>query len=342
MGKRCFMRPSFCLAVAALAAALMLPQKNICASADENGGREVYIGGMTAGFFLSEEGVRIVGFSGVTTEKGEVNVAKDSPLKNGDRIIEADGYAIKSIADLGGALKKSFGKEMSIKVIRGGDIITLSVSPIKDVNGRYKLGILIRDNISGIGTVTYIMKDNLHYGALGHEVFDENSVQLSIADDNVYPCSIVGINKGKKGKAGELKGIFLNEKPFATAETICDTGIYGTFSSEYDMSKFKVIHTASSQEAHIGKATIYSTLSGTEPKEYDISIVKVDKKNRENKNYVIKIEDDGLMELSGGIVQGMSGSPIIQDGKMIGAVTHVFLNDPSRGYGIDINNMLKN
>ena len=156
----------------------------------------------------------------------------------------------------------------------------------------------------------------------------------------MFGCSIVGVLKGVRGKAGELKGMFLNEVSFGKAEKLCQCGIYGQINKDYDTSNLESA-TADSKQVKMGKATIYSTISGIFPQSYDIEIVKVDKNNKENKNYVIKITDDDLIDQTGGIVQGMSGSPILQEGKVVGAVTHVFLNDPTRGYGIDINRMLQ-
>ena len=163
---------------------------------------------------------------------------------------------------------------------------------------------------------------------------------MQIAKGTVYECNIVGVNKGIRGKAGELKGMFLSNKTLGTAEKLCNCGIFGQISQEFEVDDLMRV-VADSAEVVPGKAYIYSTVNGVSPKKYEIEIVKVDKWNKENKNYVIKITDDDLIEETGGIVQGMSGSPILQDGKLIGAVTHVFLNDPTRGYGIDIQEMIK-
>ena len=169
---------------------------------------------------------------------------------------------------------------------------------------------------------------------------DENKNSLGIADAKVYLCSVIGVNRGMRGKAGELRGLFMNDTSLGNAEKVCSTGLYGIFDKNYDFSHCKLAEIAPLSEATIGKAVIYSTVDGTCPQEYEINIVKVDAGNRENKNFVIKVTDERLIEETGGIVQGMSGSPILQEGKLIGAVTHVFLNDPTRGYGIGIENML--
>lgn len=163
---------------------------------------------------------------------------------------------------------------------------------------------------------------------------------LEAGDGNIFRCSIVGVVRGERGRAGELKGLFLNENRVAKADKNCESGIYGNFGKEYDCSGLKTVPIG--DEAKPGAASILTTVDGVAPKEYEIGIVKVDAGNRQNKNFVIKITDDELLAQTGGIVQGMSGSPIMQDGKLIGAVTHVFLNDPTRGYGIAISNMLGN
>ena len=150
------------------------------------------------------------------------------------------------------------------------------------------------------------------------------------------------MNKGTRGRAGELRGLFMNDKPLASADKVCEDGLYGTFDKNYDFSHIKTVEAAPVSEAKIGKACIYSTVDGICPQEYQISIVKVDANQKDNKNFVIKITDERLIDETGGIVQGMSGSPIVQNGKLIGAVTHVFLNDPTRGYGIGIEKMLEN
>lgn len=304
-------------------------------------GCEYYLGGMTAGFTLSQGGAEVIGLNEVAAKDGLLCPAEKAGIKAGDCIVAADGIAIKSISDLNAALERSNGKTIKLTVKRSGETAEVELTPAKDAKtGKFKIGVLIRDTLTGIGTVTYINKETLRFGALGHAVATENSSQLSIADSKVYSCSVVGVNKGVRGKAGELRGLFINDKPIATAERVCDAGLYGTFQKSYDFSRLRTVESAPVSEAKIGKACIYSTIDGLFPQEYQISVVKVDANQKDNKNFVIKITDERLIEETGGIVQGMSGSPIIQNGKLIGAVTHVFLNDPTRGYGIAIENML--
>lgn len=312
----------------------------ILAKADECS-YEVYVGGMPAGFTLSAGGVQIIGLCEVMGEDGVYTPAADCGLLVGDILEKAGGIALTSITQLNEIINKNGGKQIQLSVVRGGEALEVKINPMKDrVTGRYKIGVIVRDSVSGIGTVTYIRKDDGRFGALGHSVTGENKNELSITTGGVYGCSIVGVMKGVRGKAGELKGMFLNEISFGKAEKLCQCGIYGQINEDYDTSCLETAQ-ADSDDVKMGKATIYSTISGIVPKEYQIEIVKVDKSNKENKNYVIKITDKELIDQTGGIVQGMSGSPILQEGKLVGAVTHVFLNDPTRGYGINIDCMMQ-
>jgi len=299
-----------------------------------------YIGGMTAGFMLSAGGAEVIELSEVVAEDGIHRPAADAGITTGDCICAVDGVCIKTIQQLNETLERSNGKEVRVTIRRNGECAEIKLRPIKEkTSGKFKIGVLIRDTLTGIGTVTYIEKGSLKFGALGHGVSDDNSA--GIADSKMYSCSIIGINKGMRGKAGELRGLFLNDKPLATATTICETGLYGTFDKSYDFSRCETVEIAPLSEATIGKAIIYSTINGTCPQKYEIMIAKVEPNNKGNKNFVIKVTDEKLISETGGIVQGMSGSPIIQNGKLIGAVTHVFLNDPTRGYGIGIEKMLQ-
>ncbi len=300
---------------------------------------EVYIGGMPAGFTLGMGGAQVVGICEVLTENGAACPAREAGLEVGDVIIAFNGIKISSAEDIGSALSCCNGRKSQVTV-KGREANELvEIQPAKDLaSGRYKLGILIRDSVSGIGTVTYIEKGSLRFGSLGHPVSDEGGKLMELDGGDIYRCTIVNVIKGERGKAGELKGLFMGDNKIATADKNCETGIYGNFGESLDISALKKAEVCS--EAHPGKASIVSTVDGVEPKEYEISIVKVDDDNKQNKNFVLKVTDAQLLSATGGIVQGMSGSPILQDGKLIGAVTHVFLNDPTRGYGIAIGNMI--
>ncbi len=328
--------------IAALAALFCCIFFSVPQTVADAAGEKYYLGGMTAGFMLGAGGAEIIDLSEVSADDGVHRPAEEAGLRAGDCICAIGDTPIKTIAQLNEALLKSGGNEIVLTVKRGGESAQVPIRPVKEKkSGKYKIGVLIRDTLSGIGTVTYIEKETGRFGALGHKVADENDNRLQIADPKVYLCSIVGVNKGTRGKAGELRGLFLNDRTIAKAEKVCSTGLYGKFEA-YDFSHCKLVDIAPLAEATIGKATIYSTVDGVCPQSYEIAIAKVDPDNKENKNFVIKVTDEKLIRETGGIVQGMSGSPILQNGKLIGAVTHVFLNDPTRGYGIGIEKMLEN
>ncbi len=333
------MRKSSFFAIISLSFAFALcGNTSISASADEP---TIYIGGMAAGFTLKSGGVQVVGLCEVMTEEGIRAPASNAGLQSGDKIIKMDGVLIDSIEKLNEIVDKSKGKGVKIEIKRGEDTLAFLITPAKDkTNNRYKIGILARDSVSGIGTVTYIDQTNKRFGALGHAVTGENRQEMTVSNGFIYSCSIVGVSKGVRGKAGELRGMFLNDKTFGNAEKTSNCGIFGTISSDFNTDGL-IKTTVDSQSVAPGKAFIYSTVNGVKPQKYSIEIVKVDKNNKENKNYVIKVTDNDLIEQTGGIVQGMSGSPIIQNNKLVGAVTHVFVNDPTRGYGIDIQTMMK-
>jgi stage IV sporulation protein B len=300
----------------------------------------VCVGGMSAGFTLKSGEAQVIGLCEVVTENGVVSPAVQAGLRSGDRIVKVAGIRVETIDELNEIIGKSGGKAIAVEIIRGQEQLKITIQPVKDkITDRYKIGILARDSVSGIGTVTYIDKRKARFGSLGHSVTKENKAPLRISDGIVYECSIVGVQKGIRGKAGELRGMFISDKQVGVAEKLCDCGIFGTVSKDFDYQNMQTV-VASSSQVTMGKAYIYSTVNGISPQKYEIEIVKVDKNNKENKNYVIKITDDTLISETGGIVQGMSGSPILQNGRMVGAVTHVFINDPTRGYGIDIQTML--
>ena len=307
------------------------------AYADEE---ELYLGGFPAGFILSTQNVEVIGLCEVETESGTLCPARDGGIMPGDLIKRINNESITSVSKLTSTLNEDYAV-YKFEIERGNENLNIQLQPAKDKkSGKKHFGMLVRDSLNGIGTVTYIDKSTGEFGALGHPVADANGKLIEINGGTMYGCNIYDVKRGMRGNPGELKGIFDNGAMMGTISKNSTCGIYGKISSEYDLSSLKRVKKGEARQAEMGKAQIYSTLNGSTCEQYEISIIKVDENNRENKNYVIKINDKRLLDKAGGIVQGMSGSPIVQNGKLIGAVTHVFVNDPTRGYGISIDNML--
>lgn len=313
-----------------LTLAIFVFSSNSVAYANEN---VVYLGGFPAGFSISTKGSQVVGLCDVITLDGVKTPSKDADILVGDVILSIDDVSVNSACDI----EKNIKKEglIKLKIKRCGEIIEKDIMPAKDLTGSYKLGVFIRDDVCGIGTVTYIYNNRL--ASLGHPVIDENGEQIEIVGGEVFSCKITGCVKGEKGKAGELRGVFNKMNKLAEIDKNLISGVYG----DYQKNKNIKLNKIEIGSAKMGDATIYTTVEGEEPSEYKISIIKVDS-NETNKNFVIKVIDKELLEKTGGIVQGMSGSPIVQNGKLVGAVTHVFINDPTRGFGISIENMINN
>lgn len=302
--------------------------------------QKLYLGGFPAGFTLNTTTVEVIGICDVVTKEGMKSPARDCGIKAGDVICDINGEKVTQTSDINRILAKNY-KKYSIKINREDEQLSMDINPAVDFSsGSKRLGILVKDSINGIGTVTFIDKTNNKFASLGHPVTDLKNNLIEINGGTVYGCLVYEVKKGVRGTPGELRGAFENNRILGKATTNCPCGIYGDVAEGFDYSKLVEVEKGSVSSAKIGKAYIYTTLNGNTPKRYEISIVKTDRSNKDNRNYVIKIDDEELIEKSGGIVQGMSGSPIIQNGKLIGAVTHVFINDPTRGYGIDIDKML--
>ncbi|MDE5942873.1 MAG: PDZ domain-containing protein [Clostridia bacterium] len=300
----------------------------------------LYLGGFPAGFTLNTTTVEVIGICEVMTSDGMRSPARESGIKTGDVIDKINGREVNCTKDVNDILAEEY-KKFEVTILRGGETLTVEVNPALDLTTKSKrLGVLVKDSINGIGTVTYIDKANNKFASLGHPVADLNGSIIEINGGTVYGCFIYDVKKGVKGTPGELRGAFEGSTVLGKAAVNCACGIYGDLSEKFDVSKLIKVEKGSIDSVKMGKACIYSTLEGSEVQKYDISIVKVDKNNKDNRNFVIKIDDEKLISKSGGIVQGMSGSPIVQNGKIIGAVTHVFINDPTRGYGIAIDKML--
>ncbi len=302
--------------------------------------QSLYLGGFPAGFTLNTTTVEVIGICDVITKEGLKSPARDCGIIIGDVIEGINGRQVDCTEDINKILSDDYKKYL-LTLIREGEKFTVEIFPATDfASGAKRLGVLVKDSINGIGTVTYIDKTNNKFASLGHPVTDLKNNLMEINGGTVYGCLVYEVKKGVRGTPGELRGAFENFNVIGKACLNCSCGIYGDLSSDFDTSGLIKVQKGSIDDVRIGKASIYTTLHGNDVKEFEISIVKVDKTNKEHRNFVIKIEDEELIGITGGIVQGMSGSPIVQNGKLVGAVTHVFINDPTRGYGIGIENML--
>lgn len=306
------------------------------------GDENVYLGGNAVGFSIKTEGVIVVGKNSVLTNNGLVSVCENQNINAGDVITHIDGVSIKDANDIPNHLK-STNDSVNLTLKRGSKSFDVTLHPQVDTNGNKKLGLWVRDDATGIGTLTYVDSKTLDFGALGHPVTDgETGTKIDIQKGQVYDCSVVGIEKGERGKPGELKGVFLSSKNAkGEIEGGNDFGIYGKILEKSGMVDENVVAGVGGRLAvKPGKAQIMSSVSGVR-EYYDIEIIKASKqKSAKDKSMVFRVIDKRLLELTGGIIQGMSGSPILQNGKLVGAVTHVFVSDPTKGYGIYIDWMM--
>lgn len=290
-------------------------------------------GGENIGISINTKGVMVVG----TYEINGKYPALEAGIKLGDTIIKVDDTKINSIDELVSVLSNKTGKvEMTLK--RNNKEYSTELL-LTEEDGIKKTGVYVKDNITGIGTLSYIDPGTNIYGALGHEVIETNTGKmLEVKDGKIVSSTVTNINRSEDGLPGS-KNAELDEQENGNISKNTDSGIFGKYTSELpDKKKYKV---AKIDQIELGEAKILTVLANTEVKEYTINILKIYKKNNDNKNILFEVTDQELISKTGGIVQGMSGSPIIQGDYIIGAVTHVVVEDPKKGYGIFITNMLE-
>lgn len=347
----------------------------ICDSTSVEG---VYACGRLTGIYEQTEGVLVVNTTEVTDEDGKKVNPADKKVKCGDYILSVNGRTVADKEELSEAVndimkeydenlkdksnedksheekineeqevKSKINKRtVNIKFLRGSEEMSADIAPVRMDDGRYYMGIWVKDDLAGIGTITYYTKDG-RFGALGHGIGDgtQSGNLLYANSGDLYSMKLTKIKKGKAGAPGEIGGVvyFGKKSHIGTLDCNSNLGIYGQLDSD-ELSEYAAEDTyypvAGKDEIHTGSAQMISEISGKLEK-YNLEITNIDKKATDtNKGMELKVTDDRLIELSGGIVQGTSGSPIIQDGKIIGAVTHVFVDDPTGGYGICIDEML--
>ena len=301
--------------------------------------------GKSIGVTLSTDGVMVVNVADMQTQNGKTkSPAQAAGLQAGDLIKNFNGAPVSSVDELISAVSASEGKSSTVVVQRRDKTIETLLTPkISSDDGTFKIGAWVKDAASGIGTMTFYNPSDHTFAALGHGICDvETGNIIALDDGNILSSTIVSVEKGSRGSPGELKGVFSEDNNVlgnVCKNTPC--GIFGTLENPQGLSGSDALPIAARDEIATGKACILTNVEGNIVEQFDVEILRVMPQNTStSKGMIIKITDEKLLQKTGGIVQGMSGSPIIQNGKLIGAVTHVFVNDPTKGYGIFIENML--
>lgn len=327
----------------ALAAALMIIISVVltpaAAAVSSSAQRTLVPMGSTVGIQIHTQGVMVVGLS-ATGDGSAPSPAAAAGLVPGDIIIAVGSDEISCAEDFRAAVEKLDGGSVSVRINRGGETLQLALEPQME-NGCAELGLWLRDSISGIGTLTYFDPQTGRFGGLGHSINDVDSgVIVPLGSGEIMPSAVSDIIKGTAGSPGELCGTFDINEICGSIEKNTINGIFGKLSGAAP-EKQNAVAVADEDEIALGKAAIYANICGNEVCEYEIEIVRIYRNDQANRNMMIRVTDPKLIDATGGIVQGMSGSPILQNGKLIGAVTHVMINDPTSGFAVSIEKMLQ-
>lgn len=297
---------------------------------------KIIVGGENIGITLNSDGILIVGVYDVDGK----SPATEAGLKTGDVITEVNKKEVNDIEDMASKINDSSDGSVSVGYVRNGKKQTATLKLSKDENDVYKTGLYVKDSVTGIGTLTFIDPETKLFGALGHEIQEQTTGKLlEIKDGKIFDSTVTGVVPSSDGNPGEKRAQYDANKTTGDVAENTTQGIFGTYTNEMpNKDTYKV---AKPSDIKTGKAKILTVLDGTEIKEYEINITKVNKKEQDTKNFVFEITDKDLLEKTNGIIQGMSGSPIVQGDYIIGAVTHVVVDNPHKGYGIFITNMLE-
>jgi stage IV sporulation protein B len=322
----------------------LFPVKNVQVNVIPD--KRIIPSGEAIGVKIQTKGVLVVGLSSITTADGKKHSpAADAGFEIGDTILEINGLKIEKDRDITNIVNNSKEASLNFLIEREGRQQKIDVKPVQSLEDNiYRIGLWVRDNIAGVGTMTFIDPDTNTFGALGHGITDiDSGVLVDISMGSVLKSKVASVQKARKTVPGEIVGIFYeNDNPYGRINKNTNFGIYGDLTTDSMRNLAKPIQIGLSYQVKEGSAKILSTIDGNKIEEFDIEIQKVNRQNSPNsKSMLIKVTDEKLLEITGGIVQGMSGSPIIQDGRIVGAVTHVLVNDPTRGYGIFIEWMLE-
>lgn len=308
--------------------------------------RKVNPVGTTVGLKLYTNGVLVVGMSEIESEDGiKYKPYENTGIKEGDMIKCINGKELKNVSELIDIVNSSMGDDVSIKYERNSDEVYTTIKPVKIQDGNYMLGLWVRDAAAGIGTLTYYDESTSNFAAIGHGIEDVDTGKLlNISNGEIVTSKIISIVKGEKNKPGEIRGTIDEGERVGQIEKNNNLGVYGKVNNYDYINSVKLdqVEVATRNQIKIGKAKIYCQLSNEGVKEYEIEIKKIYmNNNKDNKSMLIRVIDENLIKKTGGIIPGMSGTPIIQDGKLIGAITNVLLNDPTQGYAIFADLMLE-
>lgn len=313
------------------------------ASASSGESDTVLLGGMPVGIYMETDGVMVLDTEKIEGMDGNEYDPASDMVESGDYITAVNHNEIEGKADLLNAVGQMDGNDVVLTLRRGKNTMDIEISPVEYEAGHYRLGIWVRDNVQGLGTITFLTEQS-RFGALGHGISDtDTNALMSIDSGRIYRTSIQDITKGYSGSPGTMEGIIVynNYNILGSIDKNTEAGIYGTVDKIDELFEDQIaVKTAPKEEIETGDAKIRCYIDN-EIKEYDIQVTDVDIDSAEiNKGLIIEVTDEELLEKTGGIIQGMSGSPILQNGRLIGAVTHVFVQDSTKGYGIFIENML--
>ena len=327
---------------AAASASLEVPKAAVLAETEISVGDKVIPVGRAVGIKLFSDGVLVVGLSPVETETGAQYPGRDSGLKAGDVITHLNGEEVDSIERVQSVVAQQEGAPITIQAMRGERRLQLTAAAVENSQGVYQLGVWLRDSMAGIGTMTFYDPASGVFAALGHGINDVDTAMLMpLESGNIMRATVSDVKKGLSGQPGELHGQFDLTRDMGSLYANTDRGIFGRLDQAEGLTAMEPVEVASKEQVHTGAATILSNVRGDEIEEFDVEITHISSDADGTRSLMLRVNDPELLQTTGGIVQGMSGSPILQDGRLVGAVTHVLVNDPTRGYGILAQTMCK-
>ncbi len=298
--------------------------------------------GRAVGIKLFSDGVLVVGLSEVTGPTGDTSPARACGLRQGDIITHINDTQVDTIEEVRSVLQDLEGDKMSIRALRAEEPVQFTAQAVACADGTYRLGAWIRDSMAGIGTMTFYEPSTGLFGALGHGITDvDTALLMPLESGAILPAAVSDVKKGAAGDPGELHGAFQTDRDLGTLWANTPGGVFGTLDDTGLTDGCQALPVASRSQVKVGPAVIRSNVAGETVREYDVEIVRVfPAGSHDTRDLMVKVTDPDLLAATGGIVQGMSGSPILQDGRVVGAVTHVLVNDPTQGYGILMETML--